>query len=89
MRTTLDIADDVLQAAGDRARREKKTIGQVISDLARDALAAAPGAPAARALGALERARGIAASSSVPVRNARFSRRAAIAAVYCELATHV
>ena len=38
MRTTLDIEDDVLQAAKDRARREKRTIGQVISDLARTAL---------------------------------------------------
>ncbi|HUN72506.1 MAG TPA: hypothetical protein VMU52_09365 [Steroidobacteraceae bacterium] len=38
MRTTLDIADDVLQAAKERARHEKKTVGQVISDLARRAL---------------------------------------------------
>ena len=38
MRTTLDIAGDVLQAAKERARSEKKTIGEVISDLARTAL---------------------------------------------------
>ena len=38
MRTTLDIADDVLQAAKERARRERKTIGEVISALARRAL---------------------------------------------------
>jgi hypothetical protein len=38
MRTTLDIADDVLQAAKERAQREKKTIGEVISELARRAL---------------------------------------------------
>jgi hypothetical protein len=38
MRTTLDIADDVLQAARERAQREKKSIGEVISDLARRAL---------------------------------------------------
>jgi hypothetical protein len=38
MRTTLDIADDVLQAARERARREQKTIGEVVSDLARHAL---------------------------------------------------
>lgn len=38
MRTTLDIADDVLQAAKERARRESKTAGQVISELARSAL---------------------------------------------------
>ena len=40
MRTTLDIADDVLQAAKERARREGKTAGEVISDLARRALTA-------------------------------------------------
>jgi hypothetical protein len=38
MRTTLDIDDDVLQAAKERAHREKKTTGEVISDLARSAL---------------------------------------------------
>ena len=38
MRTTLDIADDVLQAAKERARRENKTAGEVISELARAAL---------------------------------------------------
>jgi hypothetical protein len=38
MRTTLDIADDVLQAAKERAQREKKTVGEVISELARRAL---------------------------------------------------
>lgn len=42
MRTTLDIADDVLQAAKERARREKKTVGGIISDLARRALTASP-----------------------------------------------
>jgi hypothetical protein len=42
MRTTLDIADDVLQAAKDRARRERKTTGEVISELARTALTASP-----------------------------------------------
>ena len=42
MRTTLDIADDVLQAAKERARREKKTAGEVISELARSALNAQP-----------------------------------------------
>ena len=31
MRTTLDIDDDVLQAAKERARRDKKTTGEVIS----------------------------------------------------------
>lgn len=37
MRTTLDIADDVLLAAKARAAREKKSLGQVISELARQA----------------------------------------------------
>ncbi len=35
MRTTLDIDDDVLQAAKDVARAKKKTAGEVISDFAR------------------------------------------------------
>ena len=38
MRTTLDIDDDVLQAAKERARAEKKTAGEIISELARSAL---------------------------------------------------
>jgi hypothetical protein len=42
MRTTLDIADDVLNAAKERARRENKSAGQVISELARAALTNAP-----------------------------------------------
>ena len=48
MRTTLDIANDVLQAARERARRERKTIGEVISELARSALTAPAQAPVAR-----------------------------------------
>ncbi len=44
MRTTLDIANDVLQAAKERARRQKKTTGEVISELARHALTAPSGA---------------------------------------------
>lgn len=48
MRTTLDIANDVLEAARDRAKREKKSIGEVISDLARTALVAPPQGPAVR-----------------------------------------
>ena len=42
MRTTLDIADDVLQAAKERARREGKSAGQVVSELARCALTGCP-----------------------------------------------
>jgi hypothetical protein len=40
MRTTLDIEDDVLQAAKELARREGGTTGQVISALARRGLIA-------------------------------------------------
>ncbi len=38
MRTTIDIADDVLQAAKERARLENKTAGDVVSELLRGAL---------------------------------------------------
>ena len=48
MRTTLDIADDVLQAARERALYEKKTVGQMISELARRALTASPDVGAVR-----------------------------------------
>ena len=41
MRTTLDIADDVLFAAKEIARHEKKPVGQIISELARRAFAQA------------------------------------------------
>ncbi len=40
MRTTLSLDDDVLYAVQERARREKRTAGQVLSDLARQALTA-------------------------------------------------
>jgi hypothetical protein len=39
MRTTLDIDDDVLQAAKEIAANRRTTAGQVLSDLARVALA--------------------------------------------------
>jgi hypothetical protein len=48
MRTTLDIDDDVLQAAKERARREKKTAGQMISELVRTALGVVPAHAPAR-----------------------------------------
>jgi len=47
MRTTLDIADDVLFAAKDVARREKKTVGQIVSELMRRALSSPVTADAA------------------------------------------
>lgn len=43
MRTTLDIAEDVLQAAKERARREGKTAGEGISELARRSLSSSEG----------------------------------------------
>jgi len=46
MRTTLDIADDVLAAAKERARREHRTIGEVVSELLRQALTAPSTPPA-------------------------------------------
>ena len=48
MRTTLDIADDILQAARERARRDRTTVGAVVSALARQALNAAATAPAVK-----------------------------------------
>jgi hypothetical protein len=38
VRTTLSLDDDVLLAVKERARREKRTAGEVLSDLARQAL---------------------------------------------------
>lgn len=38
MRTTLDIADDVLLAAKEVARRDKTSVGQALSNIARQAL---------------------------------------------------
>lgn len=38
MRTTLDIDEDVLLAAKEIARQRGKTLGQLLSDLARDSL---------------------------------------------------
>lgn len=48
MRTTLDIEDDVLHAAKERARREHKTAGQVVSELLRQALTVSTPAAAVR-----------------------------------------
>ena len=46
MRTTVDIADDVLLAAKEFARRDKSSIGAVLSHLARQSLLGRPAAPA-------------------------------------------
>lgn len=48
MRTTLDIDDDVLQAAKERAQREGRTAGQVVSELARRGLSAPHARPGVR-----------------------------------------
>ena len=40
MRTTVDVAEDVLMAVKERARREKRSAGEVLSDLARSGLQA-------------------------------------------------
>lgn len=42
MRTTLDIDEDVLLAVKERARREHRSTGAVLSDLARQALTQRP-----------------------------------------------
>lgn len=52
MRTTLDIADDVLFAAKEIAQREKKSLGQIISDLARRAFVSADPAQSSSSHGA-------------------------------------
>jgi uncharacterized protein YgbK (DUF1537 family) len=58
MRTTLSIDDDVLYAAKSLARREGRSVGEVLSDLARTALQApvpsAGGDTAAAPLSALD-----------------------------------
>ena len=54
MRTTLDIDDDVLSAAKERAAREKISIGRALTGLARAGLAA----PRARGAGSNAKPRG-------------------------------
>lgn len=46
MRTTLDISDDVLYAAKEVARRDRKTLGQIASELMRRGLNSPPPAVA-------------------------------------------
>lgn len=45
MRTTLEIDDDVLVAAKERARAEGRTAGAVLSELARKGLSGSPTPP--------------------------------------------
>jgi hypothetical protein len=49
MRTTLDIADDVLVVAKEVAAREKKSIGEIVSAFARQGLHAPQGSVSADA----------------------------------------
>ena len=49
MRTTLDIDDDVLDAAKELSRRKKLSAGKVVSQLLRQALAGGPAATASLA----------------------------------------
>lgn len=46
MRTTINLDDDVLLAVKERARRENRPAGKVLSDLARQALTGAAAPPA-------------------------------------------
>ena len=48
MRTTITLDDDVLFAVKDRARREKRSLGSVLSDLARQALTQSGGVEESR-----------------------------------------
>ncbi|HWH81824.1 MAG TPA: CopG family transcriptional regulator [Burkholderiaceae bacterium] len=67
MRTTLDVDDDILATAKEIARRENRTAGQVLSDLARQALTQASSAtgPARRASAALHGFRPFASRGAV------------------------
>jgi hypothetical protein len=57
MRTTLDINEDVLLAAKDLARREKSSVGEVLSRLARQALLAPDAGKAQPAVATAQRER--------------------------------
>jgi hypothetical protein len=48
MRTTLTIDDDILEAARERAEFERKTVGEVLSALARKGLCPPESAPVIR-----------------------------------------
>ena len=50
MRTTLDIADDVLYAVKAAARREKWTVGAVVSELVRKGLSSSAVEPSPRSV---------------------------------------
>jgi hypothetical protein len=52
VRTTLNLDEDVLLAVKERARRERRTAGEVLSDLARQALTGRAAPPDAGSEGA-------------------------------------
>jgi len=54
MRTTLEIDDDILDAAKELAAREKKTAGKVISELARRGIHGTRGKPAKKVVNGFE-----------------------------------
>ena len=57
MRTTLDIEDDLLQAARELAARRRTTIGKVVSDLLRRGFEAPPAAKVGNGVPLLPRPR--------------------------------
>ena len=65
MRTTLAIDDDVLAAARGLAERQKRSLGEVVSDLARKALMSAPSPPKTRNGIPLLPGRGVVVTSEV------------------------
>lgn len=67
MRTTLAIDDDILAAVRHLAERERKTVGEVLSALARQGLARSAGAarPARNGIPLLRPARGAAGAAAV------------------------
>jgi hypothetical protein len=76
MRTTLDIEDDVLAAAREIARHERKSAGDIVSRLMRQALTKPPavGAPSASTTGRPVGGFRAFVSRGVPVTNADIDR---------------
>jgi hypothetical protein len=65
MKTTIDIADDVLRAAEELARRQRKSAGEVISEILRRAFGQAVANPPA------DYAEAVSALPSLPRRDAK------------------
>lgn len=77
MRTTLDIEDDVLAAAREIAARERRSAGQVVSQLLRQALTRQGGGDATRSVAPVSRTTAgfrAFASRGLPVTNAEIDR---------------